>query len=539
MNFSKQRIAVFLLLVASISLAIKLSLVNLSLPVFAGQEYAMQAIAYAYGDFAVHPKVNPGWPLFISIFFRLIESNNFNDYLVIVRPLGIFVSTATILPMYLLSRKFFNEKYSIVAASLFAFEPHINFNAGFGFTEPLYIFVIVLTVYFVLNKNIKFVYLTFALVGVLWWIRLEGVIMFFALSIIFFLNFKKSKNLIPKYLVCVVIFLIIVSPFLAQRYYQYDDPLYFYYNDHLFMEETYGDHQNFSANSTASDYIEQKGLDTFIHKFILTGIYQIFDLTARASFPYLFILLPFGALLALRPIIQEKKYVRANWIIILVYLGSLIIPLSVIQDKRFLYGLFPFFIIFATVLVERVVENGLSTFSFSRKRKNFSLIIFISGVLVSAILVLNYDIVDTLEGEEKIELAKFLVNNLNGKILYDGKDNLYYNYIAVDTPSGSFKDYRINQGKDPYVKSSTSNGPSVMVFKGDSLREILSNEDANDAKYIWIRDKNEPFNFLDDIFKNEEEYTFLKKVFDSNDKGFQKYHVKIFEINKQEFSRDI
>lgn len=536
MNFSRKKIAVFLLLVAFISLAIKLSLVNLSLPVFHGLGFALQAIAYANGDFAVLPKVNPGWPLFTSIFFRLIESNNFNDYLVIVRPLSIFISTATIFPMYFLSRKFFNEKYSIVAASLFAFEPHINFNAGFGFTEPLYILVIVLTVYFVLNKNIKFVYLAFALVGVLWWIRLEGVIMFFALSIIFFLNFKKSKKLLLKYLVCVAIFLIIVSPFLAQRYYQYDNPLYFYYNDHLFIEETYGDYQNLYSNSTASDYIEQKGLDAFIHRYILTGIYQIFELTARVSFPYLFILLPFGALLALRPITQEKKYVRANWIIILVYLGSLTIPFSVIPDKRFLYGLFPFFIIFATVLVERVMENGLSTFSFSRKRKNIFLIIFISGVLVSAILVLNYDTVDTLEGEEKIEFAKFLVNNLNGKILYDGKDNLYFGYISADTPSGSFKDHRINREKDPYVESSTSNGSSLMLFKGDSLREILSNEDANDAKYILIRDKNEPFNFLDDIFKNEEEYTFLKKVFDFNDKGFKKYKVKVFEIDYEKFN---
>jgi len=45
--------------------------------------------------------------------------------------------------MYILARKFFNEKYSLVAASLFAFEPHLNRWSSLGFTEPLNILVLI------------------------------------------------------------------------------------------------------------------------------------------------------------------------------------------------------------------------------------------------------------------------------------------------------------------------------------------------------------------------------------------------------------
>ena len=36
--------------------------------------------------------------------------------------------------------------------------------------------------------------------------------------------------------------------------------------------------------------------------------------------------------------------------------------------------------------------------------------------------------------------------------------------------------------------------------------------------------------FLQNIFQNEENYKFLKKIYDSRNDGYN-YHVKVFEIN--------
>jgi len=133
MNLSKRRIFTYLAIIGSISLILKLYLVDFSLPViFNDFGFSLRAISYTYDGFAVSPQQNPGWPLFVSAFYRLLESDNFMDYSNVIRLLSIGISTLSIIPMYLLSRKFFDQKYSLVAASLLAFEPHINYRAGFG-----------------------------------------------------------------------------------------------------------------------------------------------------------------------------------------------------------------------------------------------------------------------------------------------------------------------------------------------------------------------------------------------------------------------
>ena len=39
-----------------------------------------------------------------------------------------------------------------------------------------------------------------------------------------------------------------------------------------------------------------------------------------------------------------------------------------------------------------------------------------------------------------------------------------------------------------------------------------------------------PNKFLQEIFQNEEEYSFLDKIYDSSESGYNT-HIKIFEIN--------
>jgi len=57
----------------------------------------------------------------------------------------------------------------------------------------------------------------------------------------------------------------------------------------------------------------------------------------------------------------------------------------------------------------------------------------------------------------------------------------------------------------------------------------------NGLTHLVIKDVNQ-YTFLDDIYKNEENYSFLIKEFDSKEKGY-KIHLKIFKINYE--SNDI
>lgn len=363
-----------------------------------------------------------------------------------MRIISIVTSTLAIVPMYLLSRKFFNEKYSLVAVCLLAFEPHINFRAGFGYTEALYVPLIILSVYFILNQKDKLVYLSFFIAGLVWWTRLEGFIIFFVISVIYFVYHNKTKKNILKYLLCIVIFAIVVSPILIQRNDQFGDPFYFYYNDHLFVENYIGVGLQ-ESGKTASSYVEDQGALKFVERFILSGMILVFEQLIRLSFPYLFFLIPFGLLFSFRAFDQQKINIKSNWLVILIYAGFIIIPFSVIPDRRFLFALMPFLIIFATLTVQRVVEYGLSTFSLSQSQKNWFLVIFLSFLIILAgIFMLRYEKDSSLE-HEKIEFTQYLATKIDGTILDNGKDRAfthgYFFYAKLNDPPEHFKNYNI------------------------------------------------------------------------------------------------
>ena len=77
--------------------------------------------------------------------------------------------------------------------------------------------------YFILNRNSNYSYLSFLTIGLLWWVKWQGAIMLLIVSIIFFKIFKKTPKLFVKYSICLSITLIIVSPMLLDRYEQFGD----------------------------------------------------------------------------------------------------------------------------------------------------------------------------------------------------------------------------------------------------------------------------------------------------------------------------
>ena len=186
----------YFILIIIISLGLKLYTVDFSIPPHSDDfGYILNAIQYSEGDFFISQKKNPGWSLFLTPFMSIINSSDFLDYSNFVRVLTITISTITIFPMYVLARKFFNEKYSVIAASLFAFEPHLNYNSGLGLSEPIFILGIILSSIFILQKNHNwYFYLSFLLAGIVWWTRFNGLVMVVILSIVFFVVYKPSSK---------------------------------------------------------------------------------------------------------------------------------------------------------------------------------------------------------------------------------------------------------------------------------------------------------------------------------------------------------
>lgn len=537
MGYSKRKILSCLIIISLISLGLKLYTVDFtSLPPEDVFGYTLRAFSHNTGDFTEPERKTLGWSLVISPFFKLVDSDRFLDYVNVIRILSLSISTISIFPMYLLARRFTNEKYSLVAAFLFAIEPHLNHNAGLGLSEPLFILVMMLSIYFILTKDTRLFCLSFFLAGVMWWIRFNGIVMLPILLLILILNSKRSPKIIPVLLLCISIFFIVSSPMLVHRYAQYGDPLYFSQSGALYTGEfvTVVAENTEGESYSALNYIADHGMGQFIWKFIVGGLYNLGDQVIKLLYPYMIMLLPMGMFFSFRAFDQNSNYIKANWIVILITLGSFVTYFAVIQERRLIFHLIPFFIIFAIIPIQRLVEYGLSTFSFSQKQKNYSLVIVLSIALLLAItFTLRYDLPDTTKEQEKIELAKYLLSQHGGKVLDTGNALEGLVYAKIESASNSFKNYMIKNDLDAknekiqtislYAKSMTD---FITVAEQHDLKYVIINRD--EVTTVW-------YPFFENVYDSESSYPYLVKIADSTQLGFKKLNVKVFQIDYNKF----
>jgi hypothetical protein len=536
-GYSKRKILSCLIIISLISLGLKLYTVDFSsLPPEDVFGYTLRAFSHNNGDFTEPERKTLGWSLTISPFFKLVDSDHFLDYVNVVRILSLSISTISIFPMYLLARRFTNEKYSLVAAFLFAIEPHLNHNAGLGLSEPLFVLAMMLSIYFVLTKDTRLLCISFLLAGAMWWIRFNGIVMLPILLLILILNSKRSSRVIPVILLCISLFLIVISPMLIHRYMQYGDPLYFSQSDTLYTGEfvTVVAENTKGESYSALDYITDHGMEQFIWKFIVGGFYNLGDQVIKLLYPYLIVLLPMGIFFSFRAFDQNPNHIKANWIVILITLGSFVSYFAVIQERRLIFHLIPFFIIFAIIPIQRLIEYGLSTFSFSQKQKNYSLIIVLSVTLILAVtFTLRYDLPDATKEQEKIELAKYLLSNHEGKILDAGNALEGLIYAKIESSPNNFKNYMIKNDLD-----ATNEKIKPISLYAKSMTDFINIAEQYDLKYVIInRDEITTvwYPFFENVYDSESSYQYLVKITDSTQLGFEKLNVKVFQIDYNKF----
>lgn len=541
LQLSRSNVVLYLILIVIISLGLKLYLVDFSLPVNSDNlAYVLNGIAHSNGDFEHSPSRSIGWSLFLSPFFSLMNSNDFLDYSNAAKIISISVSTATIFLIYKVGRKFFDERYSLVAACLFAFLPQLNYNSVMALSEPLFIFSILASFYFLLNDKSKFIIPALAFVGFSYWIRLNGIIFFLIISLTYILTFKKSRAFLRNYGIGLVIFLIIISPILLQKYEQFGDPFYSSYQDKMFSKNYEELISNLSLNTetSASSYIENNGIFDFIYTFFISGIFNSMIMLSKLSFPYLFILIPFGILFSFRAFDQKSQYTKANWIFILSSIFFMSFILSVVPEKRFLLFLMPFLVLFSVIPIHRVTEYGLSTFSLSRNQKNaFLVIVIIIVIILSGLFTLRYEKLDPVLENEKMDFAQYALENLHGNTLRDFGGGTDYINSVILLDHNNFQDFKISSLADDTERSKfayqeigvSASNIEDLILKGESLNlnYLISNQ--HDTFY---------YPFVDQVYHNEEQYPYLIKIFDSHEYGYEKLKIKVFEINYEKFSKN-
>ena len=326
---------------------------------------------------------------------------------------------------------------------------------------------------------------------------------------------------------------------LLNKFDTFGDPLYFDYAGKIFTGE-FGTLQSVNTSDldyTAIDYIDEHGMMQFFDRFFVTGIFNIVEQLTRISFPYLIFLMPFGILFSLRAFDQNQKFINGNWILILTTLSVMIVIFAVIPERRFLFYLFPFLILVCTIPIQRLVEYGLSTFSFTRKQKNSSILVIILIVIIlSSLFLTRYDIQDQSEQQEQIKFIKILNDRISGKILDAGNTLKGMSYLNLSEPNTKFRSI----GQGGITKSLVlynENIKEINIF-GSTLNDFILNSEQENLKYIAINQEGVTeiwYPFLSDVYENEQNYSYLKKILDTNEFGFTKFNVKVFEIDYSKF----
>ena len=432
------------------------------------------------------------WPLTLSVLFSVIRSDNFLDLMYVQRFATIAISVMTIIPMYLLCKKFFDKPYALIGTSLFVLEPRIIQNSISGLTEPLFILIGISTFVLFLSDRIKITYISFATAALFSLVRYEGLLLIIPLTVMFFIRFRSKNKVIFRYLIALSIFILVLLPIAYIRIQNTGQ-------DGI-ISHVIGGAKIASIGITSSDQVNAKFS-------LINGAYIFGKLISWSTIPIYFLFIPFGIYM----IFRNKNH--NNYTIIVCGLTLLLPAIYAysrgIEELRYLYIIFPLFSLISIFTIKNIVERF--------ERKNIILVLIILGILISSILFLNWKIDNEYE-RESIKIAEEVAKRTT--VIND------YHPESVYLRTVGFSDFQDFSGKRMAI-----HGKITVLFaeKFKSLEEFLDYGKDHGLKYLLVDDNRNRPEFLINVFENEKNYPYLIKEFDSTDIGF-KYHVKIFKI---------
>lgn len=457
--------------------------------------YMNEAYYYSRGDFSHVSRVL--WPFFLSLFLTFFEFNNSEGYLTITRIVSICVSVATAPILFMIAKQFVKEKYAVIAAALFIIEANIIENSIFGITEPFFILLGLLSFYFAIHPNKKYLLIAFIFAGLSLDVRLNGVVLFILLICVFIIKYKSFKNDKKIILIGIGIFLLVISPIMIQDIKDGRLPFLVVGNNLIT--------QVASGEIVAYDSLEESNSFNIISSALKNELLHVF----RISIPYLIIFFPFGLVVSLKNLNFQKK------ILFLTIITSLLVAIpqyTMSNEYRNIFFITPFLSILGAIGLQKLTDN-------IEFRKYF--LIFLIGGLV---LLSGYFLQDRYNIDKEIVLEKYeiggkIAKNFEGNIMGHLRLQIMQNMPEIITSGPAFYNSQISLWN-----------PGVTI---DTISKLMEYSKENKIDYIVMDDiyDKKHFPIFKQILHNQENFPYLEKVYDSHQDGYKKINIQIFKIN--------
>ena len=438
--------------------------------------------------------VNNGWPIFVSGFFMMINSDSVIQLMQIQKLLSTVISAMIIFPVYFLCKIFVSRKIALVGVILIALEPRLIINSFLGLTDPLYLLLMTTSLTLFLQKNKQLVYLSFVVVGLATLVRGEGITLFLVLSIIFFIKFRHERlKIILKYMIVLGLFLLVILPISAYR-------IDVTGVDGIFMRSVS------SGGDIISDFNKSDSND---ESFLRSQVFV--KNLLWIMIPNFIIFIPIGIFLIFRHRTIEKYTIIFS--ITILATPAFYAYFNGILETRYFFVLLPLFTVLSTIVIENLVQRFT--------KKNIIIISIMVIIVFVSLMFYDYQKPDEERQRETFEITKEVYSIIDKR-----------NTRGMD---GYFRVYGImEQWPMEYTKMDTGGKGIGRTSTYDTLEEYIDNSRVRGLTHIITDEKKDRIPFLNEIFYEKVNKPYLKQVYDSKENGFN-YHVKVFEINYEEY----
>ena len=457
---------------------------------------------------------NNGWPLFLSLFFSTFQFDNVQNYMQLQQIITILISSLTIIPVYLLCKRFFNPTYSLIGAAIIGFEPHLIQNSILGITDSLYIFLVASSIWLFLDSRQKIVYCSFGLVAIATIVRSEGIFLFFTISLMYFIINRKNRQELVRYVFALAIFILILTPMIFYQTSIFGD-------DRMFARTTIGiEHLKTDCSICGPDNIS--GIP-----FIIQGIENFPKYLGWNMIPILIFFVPIGIILVLKNLNARIGILISSLVIMSIpAFYAYAIPL---QDLRYLFFLYPIFCVISLFTIRKLLES-------ISQRKNLVVLLILIGIITVSIFYLN-ETNDNTHESESLEIAKILSGSK--KIINDYLPES--KFLEISGIDYNMKDFQLHFFNERVMGESIRNSiqHNVIIIKlndFDSINELIELSEKNEITHLVVDLEKNRGEVLIEIYNNEKQFPFLDKIFDSDQYEFD-YKMKVFKIDYEKFDK--
>lgn len=163
----------------------------------------------------------PGYPFFIAVIYSIFGIKPW-----VVLLLQLFLNSISLALVYLLGKEIFDKKTAIIAAALYALDPHTIFYSVNLMSDTLFTFIFLAAVLFLLYglKQARSIFFLFSgcLFGVGALIRPLGQYFPLAAAAIILIYAKmKWRSKLKAIAILITVFMLVISPWLCRNYFKY------------------------------------------------------------------------------------------------------------------------------------------------------------------------------------------------------------------------------------------------------------------------------------------------------------------------------